>query len=164
MTRHDEGMATEEPTIKSRLQADLTASMKARDELTTSTLRMLRSAITNAEVAGAEAIELTDEQTIAVLRSEAKKRSEAAEIYEQAGRAESAAKERAELAVIGRYLPAAMGEAELHAIVDEEVANAVASGAEGQRATGQVIKAVRERVGAAADGSRIAAMVKSALA
>ena len=111
-------MATDQPSIKSRLQADLTASMKARDELTTSTIRMLRAAITNAEVAGAEAIELTDEQTIAVLRSEAKKRAEAAEIYEQAGRAESAAKERAELVVIERYLPAAMDDDELQAIVD----------------------------------------------
>jgi uncharacterized protein YqeY len=156
-------MATEQATIKSRLQTDLTASMKARDELTTSTLRMLRSAITNAEVAGAEAIDLTDDQAIAVLQSEAKKRAEAAEIYEQAGRAESAAKERAELTVIERYLPAAMSDEELEVIVAEEVAAATAAGAEGQRAMGQVIKAVRERVGAAADGSRIAAMVKAAL-
>jgi uncharacterized protein YqeY len=157
-------MESEQATIKDRLQTDLTASMKARDELATSTLRMLRAAITNAEVAGAEAIELTDEQTIAVLRSEAKKRAEAADVYEQAGRAESAAKERAELAVIERYLPAAMSDDELQAIVDEEVANAAAAGAAGQRGMGQVIKAVRERVGAGADGSRIAAMVKSALA
>jgi len=156
-------MASEQATIKSRLQTDLTASMKARDELTTSTLRMLRSAITNAEVAGAEAIDLTDDQAIAVLQSEAKKRAEAAEIYEQAGRAESAAKERAELTVIERYLPAAMSDEELEVIVAEEVAAATAAGAEGQRAMGQVIKAVRERVGAAADGSRIAAMVKAAL-
>ena len=156
-------MATDQASIKSRLQADLTASMKARDELTTSTIRMLRAAITNAEVAGSEAIELTDDQVIAVLQSEAKKRTEAADVYEQAGRAESAAKERAELAVIERYLPAAMGDDELQAIVTEEVAKAAASGAEGQRAMGQVIKAVRERAGAAADGSRIAAMVKSEL-
>jgi uncharacterized protein len=125
-------MATEQATIKSRLQTDLTASMKARDELTTSTLRMLRAAITNAEVAGSEAIELTDDQAIAVLQSEAKKRAEAADVYEQAGRAESAAKERAEQAVIERYLPAAMNDDELQAV--------------------------------AADGSRIAAMVKSSLA
>ncbi|HZB43021.1 MAG TPA: GatB/YqeY domain-containing protein [Ilumatobacter sp.] len=157
-------MATEQATIKTRLQTDLTASMKARDELTTSTLRMLRAAITNAEVAGAQAIELTDDQAIGVLQSEAKKRAEAADVYEQAGRAESAAKERAELAVIERYLPAAMSDDELQAIVSEEVAAAASAGAEGQRAMGQVIKAVRERVGTAADGSRIAAMVKSALA
>ena len=157
-------MATDQVSIKGRLQTDLTASMKARDELTTSTIRMLRAAIMNAEVAGSTAIELTDEQAIAVLQSEAKKRAEAADVYEQAGRAESAAKERAELVVIERYLPAAMSDADLQAIVSEEIANAAASGAEGQRAMGQVIKAVRERAGAAADGSRIAAMVKVALA
>lgn len=156
-------MVTEQATIKTRLQTDLTASMKARDELTTSTIRMLRAAVTNAEVAGAQAIELTDDQIIAVLQSEAKKRSEAAEIYAQAGREDSAAKERAELAVIERYLPAAMPDEELRAIVTGEVAAAAAAGAEGQRAMGQVIKAVRERVGPAADGSRIAAMVKSSL-
>jgi uncharacterized protein YqeY len=157
-------MASEQLTLKTRLQADLTAAMKARDEVTTSTIRMLRAAITNAEVAGDVAVELTDDQAIVVLQSEAKKRSEAAEVYEQAGRTESATKERAELAVIERYLPAAMSDAELQAIVDQEVSAAAASGAEGQRAMGQVIKAVRERVGAAADGSRIAAMVKAALA
>ncbi len=157
-------MATDPVSIKSRLQSDLTASMKARDELTTSTIRMLRAAIMNAEVAGSEAIELTDEQAIAVLQSEAKKRAEAADVYEQAGRADSAAKERAELVVIERYLPAAMSDDDLQAIVSEEVGKAAASGAEGQRAMGQVIKAVRERAGAAADGGRIAAMVKSALA
>ena len=157
-------MTSEATTLKTRLQVDLTAAMKARDELTTSTLRMLRAAVTNAEVAGDVAVELSDDQAIAVLQSEAKKRAEAAEVYEQAGRADSAAKERAELAVIERYLPAAMGDAELKAIVDEEIAAASASGVEGPRAMGQVIKAVRERAGAAADGSRIAAMVKSALA
>jgi uncharacterized protein len=150
-------------TIKDRLQADLTAAMKARDELALSTIRMLRSAITNAEVAGDEAVELTDDQVIAVLQSEAKKRAESADVYEQNGRVESAAKERAELTVIERYLPAAMSDAELEAIVDEEVAAAAANGAEGGKAMGMVIKAVRERAGASADGGRIAALVKSKL-
>src|SRR5688572_7503023 len=100
-------------TLKDQLQADLTAAMKARDEVTTSTLRMVRAAITTAEVAGTEAIHLTDEQVVGVLRSEAKKRSEAAEIYADAGRTDSADKERAELAVIERYLPAAISDADL---------------------------------------------------
>jgi uncharacterized protein YqeY len=156
-------MSESSGTIKQRLQADLTTAMKARDETATSTIRMLRSAITNAEVAGESAVDLTDDQAIAVLQSEAKKRVESAEVYEQNGRAESAAKERAELVVIERYLPAAMSDAELEAIVDEEVAAAAASGAEGGRAMGQVIKAVRERAGASADGTRIAALVKSKL-
>jgi uncharacterized protein YqeY len=157
-------MSSAQDSVKTRLQADLTAAMKARDEVATSTIRMVRAAITNAEVAGDEAVELTDDQAIAVLQAEAKKRAESADVYEQNDRAESAAKERAELAIIERYLPAAMGDAELAAIVDEEVAAAAAAGAEGGKAMGQVIKAVRERAGATADGGRIAAMVKSRLA
>ena len=150
-------------TIKQRLQADLTVAMKARDEVATSTIRMLRSAITNAEVAGDEAVELTDDEVTAVLRSEAKKRVEAADVYAENGRDESAVKERAELAVIERYLPAAMSYEQLEAIVDDEVATAAAAGAAGGKAMGQVIKAVRERAGASADGGRIAALVKSKL-
>lgn len=157
-------MSNDTDPVKARLQTDLTAAMKARDEVALSTIRMLRAAIMNAEVAGDEAIELSDEQAIAVLRSEAKKRAEAAAVYEENDRPESAAKERAELEVIERYLPAAMSDDDLVAIVDEEVASAAANGAEGGKAMGIVIKAVRERAGAGADGSRIAALVKSKLA
>lgn len=157
-------MSNETDSVKTRLQTDLTAAMKARDEVALSTIRMLRAAIMNAEVAGDEAVELTDEQAIAVLQSEAKKRAESAAVYEENDRPESAAKERAELAVIERYLPAAMSDDELAAIVDEEVAAAAANGAEGGKAMGMVIKAVRERAGASADGGRIAALVKSKLA
>lgn len=156
-------MSNGQVSVKERLQSDLTTAMKARDEITTSTIRMLLAAITNAEVAGSEAIALDDAQSITVLQSEAKKRVEAAEVYEQAGRAESAAKERAELVVVERYLPAAMGDDELAAIVDEAVAAAAGAGATGPKAMGQVIKAVRDRAGAAADGGRIAAMVKAKL-
>jgi uncharacterized protein YqeY len=157
-------MSNAQDSVKARLQADLTVAMKARDEIATSTIRMVRSAITTAEVAGEAAVELTDAQVIGVLQSEAKKRVEAADVYEQAGRTESAAKERAELAVIERYLPAAMSDEELAAIVDEAVAAAAAAGAAGPKAMGQVIKHVRDRAGAAADGGRIAALVKARLA
>lgn len=155
---------TDTETVPTRLQADLTTAMKARDEVALSTIRMLRAAIMNAEVAGDEAVELSDEQTIAVLQSEAKKRAESAAVYEENDRPESAAKERAELAVIERYLPAAMSDDDLAAIVDEEVAAASANGFEGGKAMGMVIKAVRERAGASADGARIAALVKENLA
>lgn len=150
-------------TLKETIKADLTIAMKARDEMTTSTLRMVLSAITNAEVAGDQAVTLDDNQTIAVLQSEAKKRAEAAQIYADAGRAEAATKEKAELAVIERYLPAAMSDDELNAIIAEEVAKAKAAGAEGGKAMGAVVKAVRERAGSSADGSRIAAAVKAAI-
>jgi hypothetical protein len=150
--------------LEEQLQHDLTTAMKARDEVATSTLRMVRAAIVNAAVAGAEAIELTDDQVRDVLRSEVKRRSEAAELYAAAGRAESASKELAERSIIERYLPAAMGDDELDAIVAEEIARAAADGATGARAIGAVIKAVRERVGTGVEGARIAAAVKASMA
>ena len=91
--------------LKDRLRTDLTAAIKARDEVRSSTLRMVLTAITNAEVAGKEARELTDDDVIGVLSAEAKKRREAAEAFADAGRADSAAKERAE-AGGDRRLPA----------------------------------------------------------
>jgi uncharacterized protein YqeY len=124
---------------------------------------MALAAIMNAEVAGAQATVLTDDQIINLLRSEVKKRAESAEIYAAAGRTELATKETQEMAIIETYLPAAMDAAALASIVAEEVANAAANGQEGARAMGAVIKAVKERVGAQADGSAIAAAVKSAL-
>ena len=150
-------------SLKERIESDLATAMKAREETKVSTLRMLKSAIQNAEVAGDEAIVLSDDQTIAVLRAEAKKRAESAQIYADAGRTEAAAKERSELSIIEAYLPAAMSDDDVRKIVDEEVANAAASGATGGKAMGAVVKAVRERVGSGADGGKIAALVKAAL-
>lgn len=150
-------------SIKNRLTADLTTAMKARDTVTVSTLRLVRGAISNAEVAGKEAVELSDEQVLAVLRSEAKKRAESAKIYEDNDRAEQAAAERAELAIIEKYLPAAMSDDDLAAIVDTAIADAAAGGAEGGKAMGMVITAVRDAAGDAAEGGRIAAMVKAKL-
>ena len=151
-------------TVAQRIQHDLTAAMKARDTARTSTLRMVLAAIKNAQVAGDEAVVLTDDQALAVLRSEAKKRAESAEIYANAGRDEAAAKERSELAIIEQYLPAAMDDEALSAVVAEEVERSAAAGASGPKAMGAVIKAVRERVGDQADGGRIAPAVKAALA
>ncbi|MFM8601270.1 MAG: GatB/YqeY domain-containing protein [Actinomycetota bacterium] len=150
-------------TLKETLKSDLTVAMKAGDETVRGTLRMALAAVTNAEVAGDEAVELSDDQVVSVLQAEAKKRSEAAEIYAQAGRADAAAKERAELAVLEQYLPAAMSEAEVAAVVAEEVAAAASAGNTGPKAMGAVVKAVRARVGASADGSVVAALVKAAL-
>lgn len=150
-------------TLKLRIKDDLTNAMRSGDETAKSTLRMALSAITNAEVAGSEAIELTDEQVVRVLQSEVKKRLESAEVYEQAGRVEAAMKERAEAEVLGRYLPAAMSQEELLDVVAQEVARAAEGGATGMKAMGAVVKAVRERVGSGADGSMIADLVKAAL-
>ena len=150
-------------TLKSRIEADIPKAMKEGDELSKSTLRMILAAIKNAEVAGSEAVTLSDDQVINVLRAEVKKRVESAEIYEQAGRAESATKERNEITVIERYLPAAMDADALAAVVAEAVAAAAANGQTGPKAMGVVIKTVKEKVGAAADGAAIAAAVKNAL-
>ncbi|MBS32467.1 MAG: glutamyl-tRNA amidotransferase [Acidimicrobiaceae bacterium] len=147
-----------------QLRTDLNTAMKDRDQLKTSTIRMVLSAVQVASVAGDEAAELTDAEITAVLRSEAKRRNEAAELYENAGRTEQAASERNELAVIEAYLPAAMDDATLQGIVDEEIAVAREAGAEGPKAMGQVIKAVKDRVGDGADGGRIAGVVKASLA
>lgn len=149
--------------MKETLQADLTAAIKASDDMLKSTLRMAIAAVMNAEVAGKEAVALTDDQVIKVLQSEAKKRLESAEIYEQNGRAEAAVKERAEAEILAKYLPAAIDDAALEAIVAEAVTAAAAAGNSGMKAMGIVVKAVREKVGSSADGSKIADLVKAAL-
>jgi hypothetical protein len=150
-------------SLKEQLKADLTVSMKARQEIVMSTLRMVLAAVMTAEVAGEAAKVLSDDQVLEVLRGEHKKRLESAEIYEGASRTEAALQERAEAAIIEKYLPAAMADDELGKIVAEEVASAMASGVTGGRAMGAVVKAVRARAGASVDGAKIAALVKSAL-
>jgi len=149
--------------LKDRLQADLTAAMKSRNETETSTLRLTLAAIMNAEVAGAEATKLTDEQVQAVVMAEAKKRVESADIYKGAGRQDAEAAERAELAVLERYLPAQISDSDLERLVDEQVAEAATQGLSGPKAMGVVVKAVRTKVGAGADGAKIANLVKAKL-
>jgi uncharacterized protein YqeY len=151
-------------SLLEQLQADLSAAMKAGNDVEKSTLRMAIASVKNAAVAGDAAVTLTDDQVLGVLQAEAKKRSEAADIYKGAGRAEAEASERAELAILERYLPARMSNAELAAVIAEEVAAAAAQGATGAKAMGQVVKAVRTRVVSSADGSVIAGLVKNALA
>lgn len=151
-------------SIKDQLRTDMTAAMKSKDTTTLRTLRMVLAAIGAAEVAGDSRAELDDDQVLAVLAAEAKKRVEAADAYAGGGRDEQAAAERAEGEVIARYLPAALSADELDALVAEEVARAAADGQAGPKAMGAVIKAVRARAGATADGGAIAAAVKAALA
>jgi uncharacterized protein YqeY len=149
--------------LKDQLRTDLTAAMRERDEVTVAALRLALAAVSKAEVAGDEAATLDDEAIVAILRSETKKRAEAAEIYDQGGRGELAGRERAQAAVLERYLPAEMDDAALATIVAEEVDAARAAGVDERAAMGQVIKAVRARVGADAGGGRVAAAVKAAL-
>jgi uncharacterized protein len=149
--------------LKDRLKSDLTTSIKARDEMKSGTIRMVLAAITTEEVSGKEARELSDDDVVTVLGREAKKRKEAADAYDDAGRTELADKERAELVIIEAYLPKQMSEDEVRAIVDAAVAEVAASGAEGGKAMGAVMKIVQPQVKGRADGGQVAALVKSAL-
>jgi len=149
--------------LKDQLQADLTRAMKARDELSASTLRMALTAVTNEEVSGKQARQLSDEEVIDVLGREAKKRREAAEAYDAAQRPELAERERAELTVLDAYLPQALGDEEVQAIVDAAVAEVLAGGASGGAAMGAVMKLVQPQVRGRADGGVVASRVKAAL-
>lgn len=147
-------------SLKAKVQDDLHDAMRARDKVTSATLRLVLTAITTAEVAGDEARELSDDEVLKVLAKEAKKRKEASVAYAGANRPELAAQEDAELAVLEGYLPAQLDDAALQAIVDEAVAS---TGATGMPQMGQVMKAATAAVAGRADGGRVAALVRSAL-
>ncbi|WP_329136517.1 GatB/YqeY domain-containing protein [Streptomyces sp. NBC_00670] len=151
-------------TLKSKLQADLNAAIKERDELRSSTLRLTLTAITKEEVAGTEKRELSDDEVTKVITREAKKRREAAEAFAQGGRAEQAERERAEGELLAVYLPKQLSDEELRGIVVQAVEEARAAGAEGPRAMGQVMKIVNPKVAGQAEGGRVAALVKQVLA
>lgn len=147
-------------TLKDRLTADMRAAMKSRDELTLSTLRMALAAVGNAEVAGKAKRELSDDEVLGVLAKEAKKRVEAATAFEGAGRAEQAAKERAEEEILARYLPKQLSDAE----IQELVAGTLASGDySGKGAMGAAMKAVTAAAAGRADGGKLAAEVRRQL-
>jgi uncharacterized protein YqeY len=152
---------TEQQNLKARLRADLNTAMRARDEVRKSTLRMALSAITNEEVSGKAARELSDDEVVKVLTREAKKRREAAEAFEAAGRAEQAAAERAEGDVLAEYLPAQLSDDELSQLVATVIAE---TGAAGMPAMGTVMKSLTPQVAGRADGSRVAAEVRRQLA
>jgi len=149
--------------LKDQLRADLTTSMKARDTERSGTLRMLMTAIGNAEVAGKDRVELNDEQVLAVLTTEAKKRREAAVAFDEGGRAEMAAKERSELEVIVTYLPEQLSDEEIADIVTKAVEATGAAG-EGMKAMGKVMGLVSPQVKGRADGGAVAAEVRRQLA
>ena len=148
------------PELKTHLHDDLNAAMKARDELTTATLRMALSAVTTEEVAGKAARELSDDEVLKVLAREAKKRREAAEAFDGAGRTELADRERAEGEVLARYLPTPLDDDELAAIVGDAVAQ---TGATSMAQMGAVMKVVQPLVAGRADGKRISDEVRRLL-
>ncbi|MGD0240636.1 MAG: GatB/YqeY domain-containing protein [Streptosporangiaceae bacterium] len=146
--------------LKDRLRADLNTAMRARDQVRLRTLRMALTSITNEEVAGASARDLSDEEIVKVLTREAKKRREAAEAFGAAGRDEQAAAERAEGDVLATYLPAQLGDEELAALVGDAITE---TGAAGPKGMGQVMKVLTPRLAGRADGARVAAEVRRQL-
>lgn len=156
--RHNGAMSE----LKDRLRSDLTTAIKARDEVRSGTLRMVLTAVTNAEVSGKQARELTDDEVIGVLTTEGKKRREAAEAFEAAGRAASAERERAEAVVIADYLPAQLDAAELTVLVTQAIDRTGAAG-EGMRGMGKVMGALQPQVRGRAEGGVVAAEVRRQL-
>lgn len=151
--------------LKAKLRADMTTAMKAKDKLRLATLRMLLAAIQNSEVSGTQAHELSDNDVVSLLQKEAKKRNEAAVIYEQNGRGELAANERAEEQIIEEYLPTQLDEAEVAQVADTAIAQVAEQLGErpGMKQMGQVMKAATALADGKADGSRISAAVKARL-
>ncbi|MEV0547866.1 GatB/YqeY domain-containing protein [Nocardia salmonicida] len=151
--------------LKAKLRADMTTAMKAKDKLRLATLRMLLAAIQTSEVSGTEAHELADADVVSLLQKEAKKRNEAAVIFEQNGRGELAANERAEQQIIEEYLPTQLDDAEVAQIADTAIAEVAEQIGERPRMKqmGQVMKAATALADGKADGSRLSAAVKARL-
>ena len=149
--------------LKEQLRADLTAAIRAQDELTRAALRMVLTAVQSAEVAGSAARELTDQQVQDVVRREAKRRREAAQAFAVGGAAERAERELAEERVLTAYLPVQLGDEELASIIDDAMIVATGEGLTGMGAMGAVMTAVRGKVGGRADGARVAAAVRARL-
>jgi uncharacterized protein len=148
--------------LKERLRADLTSSIKARDKVRSGTIRMVLSAISEAEVAGAEAIELSDQQVLDVVIREAKKRREAEEAYAAAGRTELAEKEHAESTVLADYLPRQLEPTEITDIVARAIAQTGAAEL-GLKGMGKVMAVVTPQTKGKADGAVVAAEVRRQL-
>jgi uncharacterized protein YqeY len=147
--------------LKDRIRADLTASMKDRDEVRTRTLRMVLTEISKEEVSGSVSRELADADVQRLLTREAKRRREAAEAFRDAGRSDQATAELAEGEILAEYLPAQLDDAELTSLVAAAIADTAASG---PSAMGQVMKAVTPKVAGRAEGGRVAAEVRRQLA
>jgi uncharacterized protein YqeY len=147
--------------LKDKIRADLTTSMKDRDEVRTRTLRMVLTEISKEEVSGTSSRELDDAEVQRLLTREAKRRREAADAFRDAGRTDQAAAEQAEGQVLAEYLPAQLDDSEITSLVAAAIAE---TGATGPGAIGQVMKAVTPKVAGRAEGARVATEVRRQLA
>jgi uncharacterized protein YqeY len=148
-------------SLKEKLQSDLTESMRNRDEIRSSTLRMILTAIKNEEVSGKEARDLSDAELITVLSRESKKRREAAEAFDQAGARDRADTERAEGVIIAEYLPKQLSEAEVKDLIASAIKE---TGANSPAQMGLVMKSLQPKIAGKADGALVSSLVKAALA
>lgn len=146
--------------LKTQLETDMRAALKAKDKVTLGTLRMVLAAVKNEEVAGKTQRELDDADVVRVLVKQAKQRREAAEAFRAGGRGESADAELAEEAVIKRYLPSELTEAEVTQLVREAIAE---GGFTGPKDMGKVMKAIGPKTAGRADGKLVAGIVKAEL-
>lgn len=147
--------------LEERLEEDIKTAMLAGEGQRVTTLRGLKSTLLNAKIAGGTRDSgLGDDQVLAILGKEAKKRQESADLYVQGGDQARADAELAEKAIIEAYLPAQLSEAEVTQLVEEAITS---TGAEGQAGMGKVIGAVRAKAGASADGAMIARITKEKL-
>ena len=147
-------------SLKQKLQSDLNEAIKSRNTVSAETIRMILAAITNEEVAGKEKKELSEAEVITVLTREAKKRREAAEAFENGGRADRAAAERAEGEVIAGYLPEQLSEDDIKKLIAETIA---AVGATGPSDMGKVMGGLKAKVAGKAGGALVSSLVKEAL-
>jgi uncharacterized protein YqeY len=147
--------------LKETLQNDLTEAIRGRNELISGTIRMVLTAITNEEVAGKEARKLSDAEIITVLSREGKKRREASEAFEAAGRADKSATEKAEGEVIAKYLPAQLTEDDVKKLIAAAIAS---TGAAGPADMGKVMGVLKGQTAGKADGGMVSSLVKAALA
>jgi uncharacterized protein YqeY len=145
-------------TITDRITEDMKSSMREATAGRTGTLRLLRSALKNEEIKLGHV--LNDDEALKVLQREGKQRRDAMTQYNDAGRPELVAQEESELAIIAEYLPTAMSEAEVAAVVDEVIAE---TGASSMAQMGMVIGGVMKRVGARAEGGLVSRLVKEKL-
>ena len=148
-------------TLSTQLSEAVKTAMRARDTARLGTLRMLQAAIRQKEVD--ERREVSDEEIIAIVERQVKQRRESAQAFEQAGRVESAEKEKAEIAVLQEFLPQAADESEVKAVIDQAIADAKNQGVTGMAAMGRVMGTVKKALAGRADMSEVSAMVKQKL-
>jgi hypothetical protein len=146
-------------SLKEQIEHDFVAARKEKNELVISTLGMLKSAVTNAEIAGMRK-DFADEDVLKVIASEVKKHKDSIAEYEKGGRVDLASKEKTEMEILAKYLPAELGEEELKKIVEEKIKElGAASPGDFGKVMGAVMKAAAGRAG----GDAVGKMVKDIL-